>query len=46
MDVGLISIIIRVRNIKRHFLYESLSSALSQTYKNIEVVVVFDKGNP
>ncbi len=46
MDVGLVSFIIRVRNTKRRLLYESLSSALSQTYKNIEVVVVFDKGNP
>lgn len=46
MDFGLVSFIIRVKNIKKKFLQKSLRSALSQTYKNIEIIVVFDKGDP
>ncbi len=41
VDTGKVSIIIRTVG-KLHFLREALSSALSQTYKNIEVIVVED----
>ncbi|MGI0023401.1 MAG: glycosyltransferase [Nitrososphaeraceae archaeon] len=46
MDVGLVSFVIRVRNTPKHFLLECLRSVLSQTYDNIEIVMVFDKGDP
>jgi glycosyltransferase involved in cell wall biosynthesis len=45
MDYGLVSFIIRVRNTQKEHLHDSLKSALSQTYSNIEVIVVFDKGD-
>src|SRR6266850_916161 len=46
MGYGLVSFIIRVRNTPKHFLLECLKSALSQTYNNIEIILVFEKGDP
>ncbi len=46
MDLGLVSFVIRLRNTPKRFLLECLRSALSQTYNNIEIILVFDKGDP
>lgn len=46
MDYGLVSFVIRLRNTPKHILLECLKSALSQTYDNVEIILVFDKGDP
>lgn len=46
MDYGLVSFVVRLRNTPKHFLLECLNSIFSQTYDNIEIILVFEKGDP